>query len=179
MLKQVEIDDGCILSVHTRIKDMCKAARNRLGLTNQDIADAISERYALEDFSVNTVNNFFSERSKAATIYTAGCICAVLEISIDAVFGIEHTFSTAEEVEFVQQMAQLKVENRLLEQKLEDMNKTMEEKDKRIDQAHEALEFYRLGAQKSSRNVQPWILNVVLCVLSIALIIIGILLFKR
>ncbi len=94
MSEKVVLDEGGSVSVHTRIKDMCKAARNRLGYTNQDICDKISERFGIEDFSVNTVNNFFSERSKATTIYTTGYICAVLGISIDAVFGIENKIST-------------------------------------------------------------------------------------
>ncbi len=96
MSEKVVLDEGGSVSVHTRIKDMCKAARNRLGYTNQDICNKISERFGIEDFSVNTVNNFFSERSKATTIYTTGYICAVLGISIDAVFGIESNISSPE-----------------------------------------------------------------------------------
>ena len=126
MSEKVVLDEGGSVSVHTRIKDMCKAARNRLGYTNQDICDKISERFGIEDFSVNTVNNFFSERSKATTIYTTGYICAVLGISIDAVFGIENKNSTPEEVEFVKQLAELKVETRFEEQKIEYLEKAAE-----------------------------------------------------
>ena len=78
MSQNVLLEEGGSVNVHTRIKDMCKAARNRLGLTNQDISNLISERFGIDDFSVNTVNNFFSERSKATTIYTTGYISAVL-----------------------------------------------------------------------------------------------------
>lgn len=59
MAEKVILDEGGSVSVHTRIKDMCKAARNRLGYTNQDICNQISERFGIEDFSINTVNNFF------------------------------------------------------------------------------------------------------------------------
>lgn len=58
MSEKVVLEDGGSVNVHARIKDMCKAARNRLGYTNQDICNKISERFGIEDFSVNTVNNF-------------------------------------------------------------------------------------------------------------------------
>lgn len=77
MSQTVLLEEGGSVSIHTRIKDMCKAARNRLNLTNQDISNLISERFHIEDFSVNTVSNFFSERSKATTIFTTGYICSV------------------------------------------------------------------------------------------------------
>ncbi|MDO4808556.1 MAG: hypothetical protein Q4A04_01120, partial [Eubacteriales bacterium] len=118
MSEKVLLEEGGSVSVHTRIKDMCKTARNRLGLTNQDICDRIDQRFGIEDFSINTVNNFFSERSKATTIYTTGYICAVLDISIDAVFGIEQKNVPAEDAEFIKQLAELKVTERLQEQQI-------------------------------------------------------------
>lgn len=179
MAKKVILDEGGSVSVHTRIKDMCKEARNRLGLSNQDIADAISDRFGIEDFSVNTVNNFFSERSKATTIYTTGYICAVLNISIDDAFGIEHKFSTAEEAEFVSQLSALKVENRLKDQKTEHLEKELAEKDLRIEQAHAALEFYRGEAEKSSGRVPQRVFNAVVIALILTLVICGGLVFLK
>lgn len=179
MAKKVILDEGGSVNVHTRIKDMCKEARNRLGLSNQDIAEAISDRFGMEDFSVNTVNNFFSERSKATTIYTTGYICAVLNISIDDAFGIERKFSTAEEAEFVSQLAALKVENRLKDQEIEHLQKEIYEKDLRIDQAHNALEFYRAEAEKSNGKIPARVLNAVLMALIFALAsCIGLIFFK-
>ena len=168
MGQKVILDEGGSVSVHTRIKDMCKSARNRQGLTNQDICNLISERFGIEDFSINTVNNFFSERSKATTIYTTGYICAVLGISIDVVFGIEHTVSTEEEREFVAQMAELKHDLRLKEQEIDHMQKTIEEKNTRISEAGKALEHYRKEVEADRKKVQPWVAIVILALLVLA-----------
>lgn len=167
MSEKVVLDEGGSVSVHTRIKDMCKAARNRLGYTNQDICNRISERFGIDDFSVNTVNNFFSERSKATTIYTTGYICAVLGISIDAVFGIENKISTPEEVEFIRQLAELKVEERFHEQKIEYLEKCIAEKDERLNQSHTALEHYRKESEINRRKVQPWAFLITIILLGI------------
>ena len=172
MSEKVVLDEGGSVSVHTRIKDMCKAARNRLGYTNQDICDKISERFGIEDFSVNTVNNFFSERSKATTIYTTGYICAVLGISIDAVFGIENKISTPEEVEFVKQLAELKVETRFNEQKIEYLEKALAEKEERLNQAHTALEHYRKESEANLKKVQPGAFFATLILLALAIMFI-------
>ena len=172
MSEKVVLDEGGSVSVHTRIKDMCKAARNRLGYTNQDICDKISERFGIEDFSVNTVNNFFSERSKATTIYTTGYICAVLGISIDAVFGIENKISTPEEVEFVKQLAELKVETRFNEQKIEYLEKALAEKEERLNQAHTALEHYRKESEANLKKVQPGVFFATLILLALAILFI-------
>lgn len=169
MSEKVVLDEGGSVSVHTRIKDMCKAARNRLGYTNQDICNKISERFGIEDFSVNTVNNFFSERSKATTIYTTGYICAVLGISIDAVFGIESNISSSEEAEFVKQLAELKVEARFNEQKIEYLEKTLAEKEDRLNQAHTALEHYRKESEANLKKVQPGVFFATLILLALAL----------
>lgn len=154
MSNQVILEEGTSFNVHTRIKDLCKQARNRLGLSNQDIADAISKRFGLEDFSVNTVNNFFSERSKATTIYTTGCICAVLDISIDAAFGIQHADAPSEDIEFVKQLSELKVDVRLKDQEIAHLKEVVTERDDRLKQAHEALGFYRSAAVKDIKSLQ-------------------------
>ena len=172
MSEKVVLDEGGSVSVHTRIKDMCKAARNRLGYTNQDICNKISERFGIEDFSVNTVNNFFSERSKATTIYTTGYICAVLGISIDAVFGIENKISTQEEAEFVRQLAELKVETRFNEQRIEYLEKALAEKEARLDQAHAALEHYRKESEANLKKVQPGVFFATLILLALAILFI-------
>ena len=172
MSERVFLEEGVSVSVHTRIKDMCKAARNRLGYTNQDICDKIAERFGIEDFSVNTVNNFFSERSKATTIYTTGYICAVLGISIDAVFGIENEISTDEELEFVKQLAELKVEARFNEQKIEYLEKSIAEKEERLTQAHAAIEHYRKESEANIKKVQPWVYKTTLLLLIIVVLFI-------
>ena len=172
MSQKVLLEEGESVSVHTRIKDMCRAARNRLGYTNQDISNQISQQFGIEDFSVNTINNFFSERSKATTIYTTGYICAVLGISIDAVFGIDNKVSTEEEAEFIRQLSDLKVELRFQEQKIGHLEEKLKEKDQRIEQAQQALAYYRKEAEQSRQRIQPWIFLTVLILLVCSLVFI-------
>ena len=178
MSQKVMLDEGGSVSVHTRIKDMCKEARNRLGYTNQDISNKISERFGIEDFSVNTVNNFFSERSKATTIYTTGYICAVLGISIDTVFGIENDLSSAEEVEFVKQLAELKVELRFKDQKIEHLEEALSEKKHQLEQTTVEMEHFRVEAEQRQKFVQPWVFTLTLSLLVCALIFIMVYLIR-
>lgn len=177
MSQNVLLDEDVTVSVHTRIKDMCKEARNRLGLTNQEISNLISERFGIEDFSINTINNFFSERSKATTIYTTGYICAVLGISIDAVFGIETKISTEEEAEFVRQLRDVKVELRIKEQQASHLENLLAEKDLRLEQAHSALEHYRRLAEADKRKIQPWVFIVTLSLLILTAVFLFVYLF--
>lgn len=179
MTQKVILDEGGTINVHARIKDMCKEARNHLGLTNQDICDLICEKFGIEDFSVNTVNNFFSERSKATTIYTTGYICAVLNISIDAVFNIKSDITTFEDTELYQELVAAKDELRFKDQKIENLEERIQEKDIRIEQAHTGLEHYRKEVTKNSRKVQPWVFTLTLSLLIalILLIIIYLLVF--
>jgi transcriptional regulator with XRE-family HTH domain len=64
------------------IKDLCKEKKDSLNLTNQNIADRAN-------LSASTVNNYFSESSKAPSVYTVGPICAALGVSLDSYFGIK------------------------------------------------------------------------------------------
>ena len=59
------------------IKDLCKEKKDSLNLTNQNIADRAN-------LSASTVNNYFSESSKAPSVYTVGPICAALGVSLDS-----------------------------------------------------------------------------------------------
>ncbi len=174
MSSKVILEEGISVNVHTRIKDMCKEARSRMGLTNQDISGLISQRFGIEDFSVNTVNNFFSERSKASTIYTTGYICAVLNISIDAVFGIDRNFTTEEEAEYVKQLSEIKTELRMKEQRIEYLEESVKEKNDRIEQAHQALDHYRKESAANQKRIQPWIFIATLALLICALAFIAV-----
>lgn len=142
-------------TIQSSIKEACKRSRNRMGLTNQDIADLISERFGIEDFSVNTVNNFFSDRSKATTIFTAGYICAVLDVSIDAEFGIDNPLTSPKEREYIEKLNEVRSENRL-------MDELLKEKETRIAQAHVALEHYRKINKRNSKVVPSWMCNILL-----------------
>ncbi len=61
------------------LKDLCKA--NKGTLSYRKIAE-------ISGVPENTVNNFFSSASKDPSVYTAGPICRVCEVSIDDYFGI-------------------------------------------------------------------------------------------
>lgn len=72
------------------VQELCKAKKDALGITSQEIADA-------SGIPLSTVNNFFASASKAPAIYTAGPICAVLGISLDAYFNIGDKLTPTEE----------------------------------------------------------------------------------
>lgn len=79
------------------LKERLKAKRDLLGLSNQAIADAT-------DLSVHTVNNYFSNRSKATSAYVVLRIAKVLNCSVDDVCGIEsdeNPSDSSEEVNFI------------------------------------------------------------------------------
>ena len=63
------------------IKDALRQRRYQLHLSNQEIAE-------LSGLPLNTVTNYFSARSKAASAYTVGKLCAALNFSLDRAFGI-------------------------------------------------------------------------------------------
>lgn len=72
------------------IQDLCREKRAALNMTAQDISDA-------SNVPLSTVNNFFSNTSKAPSINTVGPICAVLGISLDAFYGIGTHYTANEE----------------------------------------------------------------------------------
>lgn len=179
MSEIVTLEEGGTVNVHARIKDMCREARNNRGLSNQDIANLICERFGLDDFSINTVNNFFSDRSKATTVYTTGCICAALDISLDAVFGIKSNLSSEEEQRLVKELEEIKAELRNQDQRNSFLSTLISEKDSRLEQAHSALVHYRNESAHNSHKVPSWVftLTVVLLFIVIVLFLIYILYF--
>lgn len=66
------------------LQELCREAKYRAKMTAQDISDN-------SDVPLSSVNNFFSSSSKMPSIYTAGPICRVLGVSIDAFFHIQPT----------------------------------------------------------------------------------------
>jgi len=156
--------------VYLQIKALCKQSRQQKGLSNQDIADMISERFHLEDFSVNTINNFFSDRSKAPTIYTVGYICAVLDVSLDQFFDIQTKHASADAEELEKQSSDKDTQISLLENKNAGLIEMIDEKNHRLDQAHEALEHYRKMAEKDRKHQTVFTQTVLISVLVILII---------
>lgn len=63
------------------IRDICREAKERMGKTSKDIADATG-------LSVATVHSFFSRPSKSPSFYTVALICVSLGIDLNEVCGI-------------------------------------------------------------------------------------------
>lgn len=64
-----------------KLQEKCREARDRLGYTNQDIADATG-------IPLSSVKNFFAGTSKVPGLVYAGLICKFLGVSIDECLGI-------------------------------------------------------------------------------------------
>lgn len=86
------------------LQEICREAKYREKMTAQDISDN-------SDVLLSSVNNFFSSSSKMPSIYTAGPICRVLGVSIDAFFHIQPTPDPSIEAQLAheQEMNQLRV----------------------------------------------------------------------
>lgn len=86
------------------LQEICREAKYREKMTAQDISDN-------SDVPLSSVNNFFSSSSKMPSIYTAGPICRVLGVSIDAFFHIQPTPNPSIEAQLAheQEMNQLRV----------------------------------------------------------------------
>lgn len=64
-----------------KLQEKCREARDRLGYTNQDIADATG-------IPLSSVKNFFAATSKVPGLVYAGLICKFLGVSIDECLDI-------------------------------------------------------------------------------------------
>lgn len=85
------------------LQELCREAKYRAKMTAQDISD-------YSDVPLSSVNNFFAAASKMPSIYTAGPICRVLGVSIDAFFHIQPTPDLSLEAQLAheQEMNQLR-----------------------------------------------------------------------
>lgn len=63
------------------LQDLCRDAKSRLNMTNQDIAD-------VSGVPISTVKNFFASSSKSPSVYTVAPICSALGVSIDTALNI-------------------------------------------------------------------------------------------
>lgn len=110
------------------IQDVCKAKRDALGITIQDIADA-------SGIPSSTVNNFFTHTSKAPYISTVGPICAALGVSLDEFFGITDHLTTSEET--------LQAEKDGLEHRLENKRHTIGLMETELNNLRHSVKLYR------------------------------------
>lgn len=98
------IENRNMIPVSTRIKNACKEQKEKKHVSNQQISDGILEMFDI-DIPTGTVANFFAERSKAASVYTTGYICAYLGVSLDEQFGIKtsHPVESSTEIAVLQE----------------------------------------------------------------------------
>ena len=98
MQKNIKIDENFVLtppSVSQQIKYVCRKRKEELKVSSLQISNGIMEKFQV-DMPVSTVVNFFSDKSKAPSVYTAGYICSYLGISLDEAFKISAPKTPAE-----------------------------------------------------------------------------------
>lgn len=102
------------ITILEQIQDVCRERRKALGMSSQELAER-------SGIPLSTVNNFFAAASKLPSAATAGAICAILGVSMDAVYGIKEPPDAAltrqlerEREEYAQQLAHEREKNALL-----------------------------------------------------------------
>lgn len=102
-----------------KLQEKCREARDRLGYTNQDIADATG-------IPLSSVKNFFAATSKVPGLVYAGLICKFLGVSIDECLGIVPAVSAEAQLRAQIQEDHMRSEN----QRLTEVNGLRKELDK-------------------------------------------------
>ena len=98
MQENIKIDENFVLTPPTiaqQIKYICRKRKEELKVSNLQISNGIMEKFQI-DMPVSTVVNFFSDKSKAPSVYTSGYICSYLGISLDEAFKISAPKTPAE-----------------------------------------------------------------------------------
>ena len=90
MQKNIKIDENFVFtppSIAQQVKYICRKRKEELKVNNHQIANGLMEKFEI-DMPISTLVNFFSDKSKAPSVYTAGYICSYLGISLDDAFKI-------------------------------------------------------------------------------------------
>lgn len=101
------------------LRDLCTEAKNRMGYTMQDIADATG-------ISESTVKNIFSATSKEPSVEKMGAICSFLGIDMNRYFKINVVLSPEEQMLQMQHDHQSELEIAHLKGGMEQMAKTID-----------------------------------------------------
>lgn len=107
------------------LKDKIRVKKDDRGMTNQDISDS-------SGLSIHTVNNYFSNKSKAPSVYTVGPICAALNVSLDQYFGIVPGDASSQVNKHESKIAEL-------EQRCKELEKENKHKDELLSVVSEEL----------------------------------------
>lgn len=86
----------------------------------------------LSGLSIHTVNHFFSNKSKAASAFTVGRLCAVLHVSFDEMFGIRPDEAELGPAALQEELFQLRQHCRSLETELDYKSKLLEAREEHM-----------------------------------------------
>lgn len=99
------------------IQDLCKEARDRQGMTNQDIADKAN-------VPLSSVQNFFASTSKTPTVNNSGNICRACGVSMDRYFDITPDVLPEDQIEQLEHDHKAELVMANLEGRIEQLSKT-------------------------------------------------------
>ena len=100
-----------------KLQEKCREARDRLGYTNQDIADATG-------IPLSSVKNFFAATSKVPGLVYAALICKFLGVSIDGCCDITPSVLPEDQIEQLEHDHKAELVTANLEGRIEQLSKT-------------------------------------------------------
>ena len=110
------------------LQDICREARDRQGMTNQDVADKAN-------VPLSSVQNFFASTSKTPTVNNSGNICRACGVSMDKYFDITPYVLPEDQVRQLEHDHKAELKLAHLEGSVEQLNKTVDNqntKEKRL-----------------------------------------------
>lgn len=99
------------------LQDICREARDRQGMTNQDVADNST-------VPLSSVQNFFASTSKTPTVNNSGNICRACGVSLDKYFGITPDVLPEDQIEQMERDHKAELVTANLEGRIEQLSKT-------------------------------------------------------
>lgn len=110
------------------LQDICRGARDRQNMTNQDVADKAN-------VPLSSVQNFFASTSKTPTVNNSGNICRACGVSLDKYFDITPDALPEDQVRQLEHDHKAELKLAHLEGSVEQLNKTVDSqntKEKRL-----------------------------------------------
>lgn len=99
------------------LQDICREARDRQGMTNQDVADN-------SNVPLSSVQNFFASTSKTPTVNNSGNICRACGVSMDKYFDITPDVLPEEQIEQMERDHKAELVTANLEGRIEQLAKS-------------------------------------------------------
>ena len=101
------------------LQDLCRAARDRQGMTNQDVAD-------IANVPLSSVQNFFASTSKTPTVNNSGNICRACGVSMDKYFDITPVVMPEDQVRQMEHDRRAELKLAHMEGSMEQLNQKVE-----------------------------------------------------